>query len=530
MPDQGEPHPEWAPGILFKPTWDIGWQYDYIARSFLMRRVAMAADMGLGKSVMALGVAGACFEQQVVDLVLIVCEKNKLSEWTADVARFTRLSAALYDGPKAKREKILGAPLPHVLVATYETSRNDAAVFPPKKSRSRTLAPGPLLTALAGLRVLVVYDEVTKIGHGRGSNLYRAHEYLERQLRRGHKDGVRVLGLTGTPMETDYEGVFNEMRVIVPDAMPKIGEFEERVIRSRDPWGRPSYNPEGVAWFRERCDPHILRKRKSDPDVRDSFPPVTEEFRPLLMNDDQYRLYRSLEDLAWDADGARQQVPGLAVLLRLLAGDPLAVLEAASRGSSQLAVVMAEELGEELRRCSSAKAQELTATADVLLAGGGKMMAFTLYAETVLPALRKRLGDRTVFTYTGSMTQAERDRQLALFKGCGEGAVLLLSDAGSKGINVPEADVIVEYEPASKHSTRVQRAARGHRLGRQNPLTFITFLLESTIENTSSLNSVLARNADQDFLLHDDEDPDYVTAEDRREWYAQARPRKAVAV
>ena len=53
------------------------------------------------------------------------------------------------------------------------------------------------------------------------------------------------------------------------------------------------------------------------------------------------------------------------------------------------------------------------------------------------------------------------------------------------------------------------------------------FVLESTIESTSSISSVLERNADQDFLLRDGEADGYTTAGDRRELYAQARPRKA---
>lgn len=525
MADLEDPHPDWPPGIMFKPTFNIEWQYDFIARMFYMESGAvLAADMGLGKSVMGAGLAGLLFEQGAVDLVLVVCEKNKLTEWTGDFARFTRLGAVQYH--RAKRQKILGSPLPQVLVTTYETCRSDAAVFPPKEGRSRTLAPGPLLQALSGKRVLVVYDEVTKIGHGRSSNLYKAHHWLVQQLRK--VPGARVVGLTGTPMETDLEGMFNELRVVVPGAMPTVKEFEDNVVRYRDVHGRPVYKPGGREWFRDRCDPYILRKRKSDPDVREQFPPLTEEFRRIRMHGDQFRLYRALEDLAWDEKGNRVEVPGLALLLRLMAGDPLAVLESAAAGRSEMAVMVAEEMGEELAACSSAKAEELASMADIVMPGGGKMMAFTFYAHTVMPALKRRLGDRTVFTYHGGMTQAERDRQLQLFRTCREGAVLLISDAGARGINVREADVIVEYEAASKHSTRVQRASRGHRLGRDNPLTFVTFVLESTVESGSVINSVLARNADQDFMLHDDEADGFVTADDRRELYARARPRKAV--
>lgn len=525
MTDLGDPHPDWPPGVLFKPTYDIDWQYDFIARMHLMGRAVVAADMGLGKSVLALGAAAVAFEFGQADLVLVVCEKNKLSEWIRDFARFTRLSAALYYGPK--RKKMLDGDLPQALVTTYETARSDSAVFPPEKSRSRTLAPGPLLEAMAGKRVMLVYDEVTKIGHGRSSRLYKAHKWLEEQLRASCKE-TRVLALTGTPMETDLDGVLNEMRVVVPHAMPTIKEYEARVVRSRDIYGRPAYRPEGVEWFRARCEPYILRKRKSDPDVRDSFPPLLEEFRRLQMHDDQYKLYRMLEDLAWTPDGERQEVPGLQVLLRLLAGDPLAVLESAATERSALAVTVAEELGADLERCSSAKAEELLSMSDIVMSGGGKLMAFTFFARTVLPVLERRLGDRTVFTYHGGMTQAEQDHQLALFEACEGGAVLLASDAAHRGINVPFVDVIAEYEPASKHSVRVQRANRGHRLGRMNPLTFVTLVLESTIESSSNVSSVLSRNADQDYLLRDDEAEGYVTADDRRELYAQARPRKAV--
>jgi len=528
MPELGEPHPEWPPGVLFKPTYDIPWQYQFIARMYLMGRAVLAADMGLGKSVMALGTAAVAFEHGDIDLVIFCCEVNKLGEWMRDLARFTRLSAGLYHGPKPRREKLLAGDLPQALVTTYETCRTDAAVAPEKGGRSRTQRPGPLLEALAGRRVMLVYDEVTKIGHGRSSQLYKAHKWLEEQLRKACRE-TRVIALSGTPMDSDLEGMFNEFRVVLPHVMPTVKEFDERVVRSRDPWGRPSYRPDGMAWFRELCDPWILRKRKSDPDVRDSFPPLLEEFRRIRMHEDQYKLYRMLEDLAWDEKGNRVETPaGLQLALRLLAGDPLAILEAARNGESEFLAMIAEELGGDLEKCSSAKAQELVSTADIVMAGGGKMMVFTFFAHTVMPALQRRLGDRPVFTYHGGMTPAERDRQLAAFEAYEGGAVLLVSDAAARGINVPFVDVIVEYDAAGKHSTRVQRASRGHRLGRVNPLTFVTFVLESSIEVTSNLSSVLARNATQDYMLHDDEADGYVTADDRRELYAQARPRKAV--
>src|SRR5512146_1875264 len=122
-----------------------------------------------------------------------------------------------------------------------------------------------------------------------------------------------------------------------------------------------------------------------------------------------------------------------------------------------------------------------------------------------MPALVRRLGDRPVFTYHGGMTTGERDKQADGFRDYPGGAIMIASDAAARGLNFPFVEVVGEYEPASKHSTRVQRSGRGHRFGRTAPLTFITFVLESSLENSSTMSSVLSRTADQDFMLHDDE-------------------------
>jgi SNF2 family DNA or RNA helicase len=510
---------DWPEGVLFRPTWDVPWQYDYIARMAVMGDAILAADMGLGKSVMALGLAGVLLENDLIDGVLVVCEKNKRKEWLEDFGRFTRIPAAVYWGPK--RKDLLDV-LPTAVITTYETCRSDVATFPPKGSRARKLAPGPLFKPLAGRRMLVIYDEVTKLGR-RTSALYKAHYWMVAQLRKGR--GARVIGMSGTPMDTSIENLFNEAR-IVTTAMPPVGVFEDNASSGRDPFGNLTFGEKGREWLRPFTDPWILRKRKSDPDVRDTFPPLTEQARSIAMHPDQYRLYCQLEDLAWDKETQEHiDVPGLEVLLRQLAGDPLAVLAAGEKGNSELAVMVCEELGTELARCSSAKAEELIELADTVLAAGGKLLVFSFFT-TVLSALRKRLGDRPVFMYIGDQTDADREHQKAVFKAMDGGAIMLASDAGARGINLPEISYVVEYEVARTHSLRQQRANRGHRMGRTDPLTLITFVLESSLEGTRSIGTLLSRNRDQDYILRDDEAEGHVTAADRRTMFAQARKRK----
>jgi superfamily II DNA or RNA helicase len=497
-----ETHPDWPPDILFRPPRAIAWQTDFIVRSYLMRNALLAADTGLGKSMMTMGVAGLAAEQGVIDHVLIVCELNKLQEWREDFEEHTRLPVVICHGARQKRLKVL-ADLPRVIITTYETARDDAAVFPPKSSRSKTLAPGPLTEALEGKRVLVAYDEVTKLGR-RTSNLYKAHYWMLKRLRAA-SPLCRVLGLTATPMETDLDNIFSELRLVVPEAMPTVKEYEETVVASR----------------------HPVYKTPRYADVRADFPPLTEKFRRIRMRPDQYAAYRALEDLAWTPEREHRDVPGLATLLRQMAGDPLAVLETARVGNSKLAEMVSEEMGDELSTCSSAKAEELTSIADLVMSSGQKLLVFTFFGQTVLPVLARRLDGRQVFTYHGGMSPAERERQKSAFKACPGGAILLASDAAAKGINLPEISYMVEYDIATKHSLREQRKGRGSRLGNLEPLTVISLILDSTIEGAGHIRRLLERNETQDYMLHDDEDEDHMSAADRRELFAQARPRKA---
>jgi SNF2 family DNA or RNA helicase len=398
----------------------------------------------------------------------------------------------------------------------------------------RKIHAGPLAVALAGQRVVVAYDESSKLGN-RSSKLYKAHAYLLKRLRQAHPR-TRVLMLTGTPMEGGgYEQFYNQLRLLAPDAMPGVGAWQEDCIRYRDDFGRPSYRDEGIERFRAQATPLISRMRKSDPEVREHFPPFTEKFESITMRKDQRELYQRLEDLAWDEEGEFVQVPGLGQLLYQLAGDPLAVRYAAERGSSGLAKMAWRVLGSELGRCSSAKADYLWDWyVDPIVKSGSKLLVFSFYGQTVIPALHDRLEKRfrarrpPLFTYHGGMSVPQRDATLSAFRSCQGGAVLLLSDAGAKGLNLPEAPYTVEYEVARTSAIRTQRAGRGHRFGGRDPVTFATFTLEGTAEARAAVPKMLERNQQQDYMLGDIGAEGYTTADDRRELFAMSRHRKVI--
>lgn len=507
-------------------------QINDLAEAYVLERAAVIWDTGMGKSHIGMGLAGLAHEDEEVDLTLIVAEKNKIHEWAADFAKYTTLDAFVYHGPN--RLQKLHKYRPSVVVTTYETARNDAAV-PVKgpSGRGRTLADGLFLDYLLDHKVMIVYDESTKLGN-RSSQLYKSHAYLLRRLRKANPR-LRVYGLTATPVERNIETAFNQFRLIDPARMPLVGDFELSAIKG---WREikkgnrvvarvPNWNKDYIPVFSKICAPMIIRRRKTDPDVIEQFPKQVEEVRNVDMKVDHKKLYQLIEGLAWDDEGELADMPGLWTILRQVAGHPASLLW----GRSQLATELVAGLGAQyLGQVSSTKSEALLEYLKPLVEGqGAKAMVFTFFGQSVLHALRQdfeRAG-LPFFVNHGGLSAGEQHETIQAFRRSEHPSVLLTSDAGARGINVPEATYVVEYESALTHATRIQRMNRVHRINSTAASVHcMTFVQTGTVEQRI-VDNMLARNAAQDVLLGDAEvdEEAFLSAQDRRLMFSISRKR-----
>jgi SNF2 family DNA or RNA helicase len=508
-------------------------QADGIAEAYLMKRRMAVFDTGLGKTHLAMGTAGLAFEDGEIDLTLIIAEKNKIREWVADFKKFTRLEPVLYHGTGRERrlEKAHKAGKAQVVVSTYETIRNDCAAFLKNPGgRGIVIRDGKLMPFLRGRKILAVYDEMAKLGASRSSKLYKGHHYLLKELRKLDPD-LRVLGLTATPISRDWENAFNELRLVEPGQMPTVTGFDDLMVRSRHPvYGTATWRTENIPAFVSLCEPLIIRKRKTDPDVIEEFPKQIEEVRQVEMGKAQRELYELVEGLAWDDAGNFQEVPGLYVALRQLAGHPASIIHSAANGS-QIPQMLLEGLGEDfLRSVPSAKTEALLEYLRPLVLGqGAKVMVFTYFGQSVLRELARELSDAGIPMYLnhGGLTGKAQHDAIDAFRTSSGPGVLLSSDAGARGINVPEATYIVEYESALSYANRTQRMNRSHRIdSTAASVHCMTFVLDGTVEETI-VSSMLARNEATDTLLGDtDAGEDFVSAGDRRRLFSMARARR----
>jgi SNF2 family DNA or RNA helicase len=496
-------------------------------------------DTGIGKTVLGLLLSTYLFGDDQIDLVMVVCEQNKVREWQADFERFTGLSTLRYHSAGRQR-RLERHGVPHVLITAYETGRNELMT---KVRKANTRGPGsatdgPLMDAL-GLRdkrVLWIFDEPIKL-KSRSSGLYQSYWYALTQLRRGPHH-QRVLGLTATPMDTNYEQAYNVARMIAPDTQPKVGEFEERYTRGRQQFGHGVggylFNGKEKVWAQLHFQPLIIRKRKTDPDVIDQFPKLIEESEPVGEHRTHKDFYNTVLTMCDPAEGQEdprneEQIVAderrIRILLRMTAGHPASHLHVRNELSARIAE---EVTAEGLRALPSPKTARLIEMLTTLVRGqGAQVIVFEYFTSVIKEVARElRAAGFTVAEYHGGIDDGDRERNKAAFK-AGQFEVFFASDAGARGINLQNAQYVIEYSSSTTYSNRVQRGNRNNRIDSQLPsTTLITMILEGTVEEQIFART-LTRNKDLDTLVGDVEDETaFISAATRREILSDYKKRR----
>lgn len=538
-----------------------------IARWIMRGSILCTWETGCGKSMLALAGGATLFEDELVDVMLVVCEQNKLTEWVEDFATHTHLRAKAYKGtPKQRakiRESIGSTDGPQVLVATYETSRNDLGKMV-KSGRSKAFQEGPLAETLASLKgVALVYDESSRLGNryekghynrslgayvpDRGSVTYKAHEALLGRLR-ANGSNLWVAGLTATKIERSPENYYNQCRLLDPLLAPSLKTFEDDYVLWRDRLsGRASYaniSPTDKArqsWvtpLSEVMAPLVDHKSKLDPDVAKEFPEATEEPIWVEMGKEHRQLYEAVEMIGDDPDLFPEGMDDsnakvMFTILRQVAAHPgaLALSPSASEEGTMANLIVSKVGAERLRSIPSAKEDVLVERLKPLVKGqGAQVVVFTFFGRSVLPLLQERLEREgfTVSPYHGSMSAAEKDKGRLAFR-AGEFEILLASDAGARGLNLPEAQYVVNFELCLTHAKTTQRVNRISRMGSGHEwVTSYSMVARDTIEEQILGLNLKRQSWEEQLTPGDDEATDsagvqHLTTEQRRHLFGATR-------
>ena len=401
----------------------------------------LADDMGLGKTLQTL--AHILTEKEAGRLTqpaLIVAPVSLLGNWQREAARFC---------------PTLRSHIHHGLLR-HETAQ-DLSGF------DIVLTPYSLLHRDRELWMaidwhLLVLDEAQNI---KNANTHAAQTV-------GDIPATHRLCLSGTPMENHLGELWSLFHFLMPGFLGSQKRFGELF---RNPIERQG-NSEKMDQLRKRITPFMLRRTKDV--VASELPPKIETLMPVPLQGQQADLYetirlgmeKTVRD-ALNAQGlAKSQITILDALLKLrqVCCDPrLLKLGAASQVQQ------------------SAKLEQLLDMLPEMVAEGRKILLFSQFT-TMLSLIEQELPRLGVPWVKLTGQSKNRDAIIDQFTS-GQVPLFLISlKAGGVGLNLPQADTVIHYDPWWNPAVENQATDRAHRIGQTQSLWVLKLVAQGTIE------------------------------------------------
>ena len=401
----------------------------------------LADDMGLGKTLQTLAHVLAEKDAGRLDRpVLIVAPVSLLGNWRREAERFTPGLRTLVLHGKDRAGEATKIAFHDVVIAPYSLLQRDSEHW-----RCRPWH-------------LVVLDEAQNIKRSAS----RAAQAAAR-LNTRHR-----LCLSGTPMENHLGELWSLFNFLMPGFLGSSVRFHQTFRTPIEQHG----DTHTLAQLRRRVMPFMLRRHKRD--VAADLPGKQVIVTPVVLGNAQADLYEairlttetSVREVLASKGLARSQVHILDALLKLrqVCCDPRLVnLPAAQQVAA------------------SAKLDWLMTTLPTLLAQGRNVLVFSQFTS-MLTLIEKALGEHGWRWATLTGQTQRRDAEIARFTSGAVPLFLISLKAGGVGLNLPQADTVIHFDPWWNPAVEMQATDRAHRIGQTRCVTVYKLVAKGTIE------------------------------------------------
>jgi SNF2 family DNA or RNA helicase len=455
----------------------------------LRGKMLVAYDLGLGKTVLTIAAIEQLMDaQKITEPGIVICLSSLKYQWADQIRKFTDGSSTplVIDGtPKQRAEQYQqaldwGHSLVDYVIINYEQVVNDWEYV-------RQLPAG-----------FIICDEATAIKSFKS----KRSKYVKK-LKSDYK-----FALTGTPVENGKpEELYSIMQFVDASLLGRFDLFDQTFIVRNRFGGVDRYR--NLPLLNKTLSTACVRKRQSDPDVA-PYLPETIFAEPILIQFDSAsaKLYKSianeiLNDLdeamesyganfdifshygqasSWDgADALRGKIMSKLTALRMLCDHPM-LLEYSSSSSGYAAEL--KETGRLDKVTKSSKLSALKEYVDNFLGEyeGNKIVIFTSYVHMV-DLIRETLGDWGSAPYTGELNAKDKEHSKLSFQTDPNIRILVSSDAGGYGVDLPQANLLINYDLPWNAGLAVQRNGRIRRASSTwASIVIQDFLMEGSIE------------------------------------------------
>lgn len=274
---------------------------------------------------------------------------------------------------------------------------------------------------------------------------------------------IRKFALTGTPLNNSVQDVWSIMDWVQPGLLGSFYQFQEEYT-IKDRFG--SVNAyKNLRKLNEKLDTFMLRRLKSD--VLTELPPKLHEPIYVEFSAKETQMYQAIQAeiiVTLKAEGMfndKNLSKALVKMIRL------------KQMTSSMELINGEK--------TSAKLTALKEILPFIVGSGEKAIIFSTLREMAV-ILMEELKEYKPLLIAGGVSHEDRDKNRKLFNADDEHKLLIMTSAGSMGLNLQRASSVIHYDLPWSISQLEQREDRAHRNGQKNVVTVYTLLAKDTID------------------------------------------------
>jgi len=457
----------------------LPYQVNAVDRMCEQGSMLVAYDLGLGKTVLTIAAVERLMdEDKIYEPGLIVCLSSLKYQWANSITKFSNSTSLVIDGTPKQRQAQYAEAM------NWENSGVDYIIM----NYEQVVNDWDYVSKLP--RGFVVLDEATAIKSFKSKRAKQVKKLANAPFK---------FALTGTPIENGKpEELYSIMQFVDQKVLGRFDIFDSTFI-VRNTWG-------GVDRYRNLPTLHTkmkeasVRKSQKDPDVAPYLPDSIHK-EPILVYFDRKaaKLYRKIvDDLIQELDNAKDLFGGSFNMLSHYGyADKTGNRADEIRGRIMSKVGCLKMLCShpDLVRLSAERFQEIGDTgseyANYLLLEGlldgvtaapkldalieyvqdflgqrpdNKVVIFATYVDMV-SMIKDKLGEDICRTYTGQLDAKSKEDNKVEFNTNPDVRVLISSDAGGYGVDLPAANLLVNYDMpwssglATQRNGRIKRAS-----------------------------------------------------------------------
>lgn len=412
-------------------------------------------EMGCGKSLTAIAVMGALFQQGKIKRVLVAAPGSVVPVWQSELDKFADFGftfAALL-GTKPQRLRKLS-----------DLDDDGSGLLVAGINYESTFRDGIFEALLTWKPDLVICDESQRIKNPKA-------QQTKAMVAIGKKASYR-LALSGTPVQQDVRDVFSQWQFLDDSIFGEnVYAFEGRYCRKGGFGGKQIIGTKNEDEMTERM--HSIAYRVTKNEALD-LPSETYEYRTVELSAQERKFYDEMRKNAVVELSEDKQVSATTVLTKLLR------LQQITGG------FLRADDDERVTQIGTSKLDALDdIIEDYVLSEGRKLVIFARFLSEI-DAIEELLKRKNIQyrVITGAVKLEDRGEIVDDFQTNPKTMVFLAqTQTAGLGITLHAASVAVFYSLGYNYADYQQALARIHRKGQHHPCTYVHLIADRTVDS-----------------------------------------------